>query len=310
MLKCLSKTVPFLLVLLIPLVAWAAGATKLAFTQAVYADSQGGGLRYPEGVSCGADSFWVADSGNGRLHKYALQNGTAVAGKDVVFAEISQINSLDGVYPIRIHQNSKGELFVLDGKHHRLLRLDPEGQFKGVVEVKGVPGKATIIPKSFAIGQGDGILILDIFSKRILVLDPQGQFQQQIAFPPTDGFFSDLTVSPQGDLLLLDSVKKAVLRKDSKGETFSSMSDKLTEYMNFPVSIITDARGRIFLVDQYGSGIVILGQDGTYLGRQLGMGWAESFLYYPADACVTEQNDFIVADRNNSRVQVYKLLEK
>lgn len=309
MLKFLFKTLPFILVLALPALAWS-GPGKLAYTLAVYTDSQGKGMKQPAGVSCDGSSFWVADSGNRRLLHYSLQNKAAMPVQEIVFADNPQKEDLNDVYPIKMHQNSKGELFVLDGKYHRILHLDSQGKFKNVVEAKGLPGKATVIPKSFAIDKNDNLLILDIFSSRILLLDSQGKYLQQISFPPTYGFFFDLTVNANGDLLLLDSVKKAVLQKTSVSETFSAMSEDLTEYMNFPTSITTDAKGRIFLVDQYGSGIVILSQDGSYLGRQLGMGWDESFLYYPSDACITGENDFIIADRNNNRVQVYKLLEK
>lgn len=309
MMRFLSKTLPFFLMLALPALAWP-GTAKLAYTLAVYVDSHGEGMMQPGGVSCDGSSFWVADSGNRRLLNYSLQNKVASPTKEIIFADNPPKDALNDVYPVKIHQNSKGDLFVLDGKYRRILHLDSDGGFKNVVEAKGLPGKVPVIPKSFVIDKNDNLLILDIFSSRILLLDPQGKYFQQIAFPPTYGFFSDLAVNSKGDLFLLDSVKKAVLQKASGSETFSAMSEELIEYMNFPTSITTDAKGRIFLVDQYGSGIVILSQEGAYLGRQLGMGWNESFLYYPSDACITEENDFVIADRNNNRVQVYKLVEK
>jgi len=61
-------------------------------------------------------------------------------------------------------------------------------------------------------------------------------------------------------------------------------------------------------VDQNGGGVVVLGQDGSYRGRQLGMGWKEGLLYYPSQMCVSGGEIAVIADRENSRVQVFKLV--
>ena len=63
------------------------------------------------------------------------------------------------------------------------------------------------------------------------------------------------------------------------------------------------------MVDQYGSGIIILGSDGSFQGRQSGMGWKESLLRYPSQVCTNNSNDLFIADRNNSRVQIFSPLE-
>jgi len=40
----------------------------------------------------------------------------------------------------------------------------------------------------------------------------------------------------------------------------------------------------------------------------LAIGWKEGLLYYPSQMCVTGGEVAVIADRENSRVQVYKLL--
>jgi hypothetical protein len=35
----------------------------------------------------------------------------------------------------------------------------------------------------------------------------------------------------------------------------------------------------IYIVDENGDGIVVLGRDGSFVGRQLSMGWNEGLLY-------------------------------
>ncbi len=78
----------------------------------------------------------------------------------------------------------------------------------------------------------------------------------------------------------MEAQGKAMVFSASKdSNSFSPLTKSLREYLNFPTSITTDSRGTIYVVDENGSSIVILGQDGSYLGRQLAMGWNEGMLY-------------------------------
>jgi hypothetical protein len=95
--------------------------------------------------------------------------------------------------------------------------------------------------------------------------------------------------------------------KDSN--SFSPFTKNLREYLNFPTSITTDTRGTIFIVDENGSGIVILGQDGSFQGRQLNMGWNEGLLYFPSQMCINDKGEVFIADRGNSRVQIFTLVK-
>jgi hypothetical protein len=71
--------------------------------------------------------------------------------------------------------------------------------------------------------------------------------------------------------------------------------------------LTTDNRGTIYIVDENGGGIVILGVDGTFVGRQLTMGWTEGLLYYPSQICINGKGEVFIADRGNSRVQIFML---
>lgn len=96
-------------------------------------------------------------------------------------------------------------------------------------------------------------------------------------------------------------------QKDFRG--FSPLTKSLREYLNFPTSILADNKGTIYIVDENGGGIVILGQDGSYLGRQLTMGWNEGMLYYPSQMRTNEKGEVFIADRGNSRVQIFTFVK-
>jgi hypothetical protein len=144
---------------------------------------------------------------------------------------------------------------------------------------EGIPSPSTFVPRSFKIDRNDNIYILDIFSGRVIVLSPEGKYQKQIPFPKNYGFFSDLSVDSKGTLSLIDCVKAMVFSAAKDSNSFSPLTKSLREYLNFPTSITTDTRGTIYIVDENGSGIVVLGKDGSFVGRQLSMGWNEGLLY-------------------------------
>ena len=289
-------------ILLLPVKSFSAETVKFRHLQSIYFDEKQGGLKQPEGVACNEKGLLiVGDTGNDRLLRYSYNDRSLKAGAEIKVQQLSN--------PIRIQMNSKGEIFALDGKKRRILRLNPDGTFKGYVDAEGIPSPSAFVPRSFKIDRNNNIYILDIFSARVLALNSEGKYQKQIPFPKDYGFFSDLAVDSKGTLLLIDCVKAMVFSAPKDSNTFSPLTKDLREYLNFPTSITTDNRGTVYVVDQNGSGIVILGQDGSFQGRQLNMGWNEGLLYFPSQMCINDNGEVFIADRDNSRVQIFSLVK-
>ncbi len=289
-------------ILLLPLNSFSAETFKLRYLQSVYFDDKGGGIKQPEGVACDEKSgLVVGDTGNDRLLRYTLEERSVKGGAQIKIPELSR--------PIRIQINSKGEIFALDGKKRRIVRINPDGSFKGYVDPEGMPSPSAFVPRSFKIDRNDNIYILDIFTGRVLILNPEGKYQKQIPFPKEYGFFSDLSVDLKGNIFLIDCVKAMVFSAPKDSNAFSPLTKSLREYLDFPVSLTTDSRGTIYIVDENGCGIVVLGQDGSFLGRQLSMGWNEGLLNFPSQISVSEKGEIFIADRGNSRVQIFTLVK-
>jgi len=289
-------------ILLLPLNSFGAETVRLKYLQSVYSDDRGGGIKQPEGVACNDKSvFVIGDTGNDRLLRYTLEEKSLKAGTEI---KIPQLAS-----PIRIQINSKGEIFALDGKKRRVVRINSDGSFKGYVDPEGVPSPAAFVPRSFKLDRNDNIYLLDIFTGRVLILNPEGKYQKQIPFPKEYGFFSDLSVDSKGNILLIDCVKAMVFSAPKDSNSFSALTKSLREYLDFPTSLTTDSRGTIYIVDEDGSGIVVLGQDGSFLGRQLSMGWTEGLLNFPSQISMNEKGEIFIADRGNSRVQIFTLVK-
>lgn len=274
-------------------------ARKVRWIASVYEGTEGVGLKYPEGVACGQQQLFVADTGNSRLLRFGYEGELITPEAEFPLPKSS---------PIAVQVNSKGDLYVLDGRDRRILRLSSTGEARGTLVPRGLPSPAEIVPRSFRIDGNDNIYILDIFSDRVLVLDADGGYLRQIAFPESFGFFSDVSVDSKGNVLILDSVEAVVYSARATADRFLPLTDGMKDYMNFPTSLATDSGGVIYLVDQHGSGLAVVGADGSFLGRRLGMGWKESRLYYPSQICIDEDDRFFIADRSNSRVQFFSLV--
>jgi len=289
-------------ILLLSLDSFGAETVKFKYLQSIYFDDKGGGLKQPEGVACNDKSVLViGDTGNDRLLRYTLEEKSLKPGAEIKIPQLSN--------PIRVQVNSKGEIFALDGKKRRIVRLNPDGSFKSYVDPEGVPSPAAFVPRSFKLDRNDNIYLLDIFTGRVLILNSEGKYQNQIPFPKDMGFFSDLAVDWRGNILLIDCVKATVFSSAKGSNSFSPLTKALREYLDFPTSLTTDSRGTIYIVDKDGSGIVIIGQDGSFLGRQLTMGWNEGLLYFPTQMCLNGKGEAFIADWGNSRVQIFTLVK-
>jgi sugar lactone lactonase YvrE len=274
---------------------------RFRFVAAISFDEKGIGIRQPEGVACNDRSaLIVADTGNDRLLRYTVDDRTIKPAGEVKVPELS--------YPIRVQMSSKGDIFALDGKRRRIARFSPGGEYRDAVVPEGVPSPASFVPRSFKIDRNDNIYVLDIFSARVLVLGPDGKYQRHLDLPKDAGFISDLAVDGKGSVFLVDSVNATVSVAPKDAKAFSPLGKSLREYLSFPTYITTDSRGVLYLVDENGAGVVMLGQDGSFLGRQLVMGWTEGLLYYPSQMCINEKGEIFIADRGNSRVQAFSVV--
>jgi hypothetical protein len=301
MIQYLMKAFAVMIILFVPLSSFGAETYKLRHIASVYYDSKGGGIRLPEGIACSEKALLiVADTGNSRLLRYTFQGSIVKGGEEIKIPELP--------YPLRVQINSAGEIFALDGKLRRIVRLNPDGTFKSYVDPVGLPFTSNVVPKSFRIDTSDNIYILDIFSDSILVLDPAGKYLKHISLPKDHGFISDLAVGTAGNIYLVDSVKAMVYSTSQESKEFSPLTGSMKEDMNFPASIIVDKSGVIYLADQTGGAITILGQDGSFRGHYLGFGWKDGLIRYPAQLCVTENEEIFIADRDNSRIQIFNLI--
>ncbi len=275
-----------------------ADSTRIRWVTSAYGDIEGRGLKNPEGVACSGKDLFVADTGNSRLLHYTYADKIMTA--KATFAIHKSI-------PIVVQVNSKGHLYYLDGRERRIVVLDAAGS-DSFLDPKGLPFSTDMVPKSFKIDSEDNFHILDIFSEKVVVLDSEGQYLRHLAFPEGFGSFSDLAVDSSGSVFLLDGVEAKIYSAGANADQFSPLTESLKEYANFPTSLATDEEGLIYVVDRNGSGLVLVDPNGSFLGRKVGSGWTEGLLHYPSQICITDEGNILIADRSNSRVQLFKVV--
>lgn len=276
----------------------AAEALKLRHVSTLYADAQAVPLSSPQGVGCGAgDRILVADSGNGRVLRVEVSGSLSRVTGIVKLPEIP--------YPIRVDGDPTGGLVVLDGRSRRLARVRADGSFGGWVDVPQAEGAAAPVIRSFAIGPKGSVLVADVAGRRVVQIAAAGALERSIELPAGMRGLTDLAVDGRGSILALDGVGRRVwvMRPGESG--FSPMSDSLSQDLDFPAALDADTSGRVLVADLNGGGVVMLGPDGSFRGRQSAFGWKEGFMRYPSDLCVGGHGLVAVADRENNRMQVF-----
>jgi sugar lactone lactonase YvrE len=255
-------------------------------------------LNAPEGVACGDDgTVAVADTGNHRLVLYRYADGIWSGGAEVKIPELP--------YPTRLQMDSKGNILALDRKTKKIVRLNAKGALVNVMEFKGLDGGGAVVPAGLALDRADNLYVLDVAGSRVVVADPLGAVTRQVALPAVNGLFTGLAVDSAGTIFALEGTEGAVWSAAASAAAFAPLGKAMKDYMNFGSFITANNKGTLVVVDQNGHGVVLLGTDGSYRGRQLAMGWSEGYVYYPTQLCLTSTGTAVVADRGNNRVQLF-----
>ncbi len=261
----------------------------------IYIDAKEGALSAPEGVACTDSGYLVvADTGNHRLVTYAYKDGRLSGGAEVKLAQLT--------VPLRAQVDTKGNVLALDGKTRKVVRVGANGTFEAWIQPKDVKGE--VVVGAFKLDPSDAVYLLDVAGKRVVVTDMAGKVAREIPLPPESGVVTDIAVDQAGILYAVDAVNAVVWSAEKGATSFKPLTKSLKDRMSFPAYLAV-GRGRLFLVDQYGSGIVLLGLDGSYQGRQLSIGWSDGLVNYPAQICLREDGVAFVADRFNNRVQAF-----
>jgi len=298
--RIVARLVLFAWLCAAPTASGAAEVVKLQHAATLYADDKGVPLRFPQGVGCRAgEILLVADSGNGRILRFRVSGAMALTIGEVKLAEIP--------YPTRVDGDPAGNLVVLDGKSRRLARVKPDGSFGGFIDIPAQPQGPTPSALAFAWAVDGRLFVLDAAGRRVVVLAPGGEVERTVALLGETAILTDVAVDARGSIYALDAVGRSVLVARPGDPALAPWSRSLAEDLDFPGALAVDSAGRVFVADQNGGGILTLGLDGSFRGRQSSYGWRDGYLRYPTGLCAGQDGTLVVADRENQRVQVFRV---
>jgi DNA-binding beta-propeller fold protein YncE len=270
---------------------------KLRPMKPIYVDSLGAGIKNPEGVAFdGASRLVVADTGNRRFVLYDVTKDSISPSSEIRLGQIP--------VPVRVRFDSSGEILALDEKNRRIARIGADGSFKGFVEIEPASGSRSTFVKAFDVDADDNLYVLETSGSRIVVFDGGGDLRRTIEFAPEVEFLSDLTVDSSGAVFAVDSVARRVFVARKGDGVLAPLTESMGADMAFPTAIAADGAGYLYISDRGGSGIVVLGDNGSFQGRHSSRGRSQGFLWHPAGLDATDEFLF-VADRGNHRVQVF-----
>jgi len=279
----------------------AAEPVRLRALPSLYEDGKGTGLRAPESVAFdGAKRLAVADTGNGRIVLFDVAGGKITPGTEIRLPEIPS--------PLQARFAPDGGLLVLDGRLKKIARLTAAGAFKSYLAVQEESARGPLMPRSFRVAADGAIVLLDVGQARVVVVGPDDRVRRQIPFPKDARGLSDLALDARGTVYALESVGRRVLVARPDDAAFAPLA-ALQADVAFPTALSVDGLGRLAIADQTGGGIVFLGTDGSFRGRQSAMGWKEGLLRSPSGLAAGPPGLLFVADRGNNRVAVFAVSE-
>jgi sugar lactone lactonase YvrE len=274
---------------------------RLRVVPPMYVGGDGLGFLRPEGVACTADTLVVADTGNARLVRFTI------AGERI--NPVGAVRRPELPYPLRVRLDASGGILVLDGKTRKIERLSGDGTYEGAIEPADRDLADAIFVRSFDVDAAGRVLVLDTLGARVLVLARDGTVRRTVALPADHGFVSDLAVDAKGTVYLVDSVRSRIYVARPREEEASVLVESLGDEVLFPTSLTVDGRGRLWVLDQKGGNVVLLGPDGVVLARQAGDGWRDGLLRYPSGLCLDGSGTLFVADRENNRIHPFLVAE-
>jgi hypothetical protein len=282
----------------LPAVALGApGARGLNHQRTIYTDAAEVPLRNPEGVACDdRGAVVVADTGNARLLTFKWRDGSLDGGTQVKLPQLS--------YPVRVQIDTKGNVLALDRRSKRIVKVDERGAYAGFLDPKGASGAVAVA--AFKLDPADNAYLLDLAAARVLVVSPDGAITREVPLPKGARGITDVAAETGGKIFVVDGPSATVYAAEPSDKAFKAVSPSLKEMISFPVYLAAD-HGKLWVSDQNGHAVVRLGNDGSFQGRELALGWADGGLQYPGQLCVTAAGDVIVADRANNRVQIFAL---
>jgi DNA-binding beta-propeller fold protein YncE len=165
-----------------------------------------------------------------------------------------------------------------------------------------------VTPRALAIGADGATYVLDVRTPRVLVLDEAGALVRTIAFSEPPLSPADVAVGAAGEVWVADGLAGSLWLAEPGAGTAAVRARFDRDTVGLAHAVALDDQGRPLVVDRGRGRLVALERDGTRAGAILGAGWGQGELRYPGGIAIDERGNVFIADRENDRVQVFRLV--
>jgi DNA-binding beta-propeller fold protein YncE len=254
------------------------------------------------GIAVAGNYVYVADSGNSRIERFAL-DGSAPLQWGTNGGAPGQMR-----YPRGVAANAN-EVLVADDDNHRIEKFDPNGAFEKEAGSRGTGPGQFGFPYGVSLDAAGNAYVADDINHRIVKLDPElgfigawggfGSKPGQLAFPRA------LATAPAGTSYVADTANDRIQVFDPQGAYLRSFgaSGKSLSVLTAPLGLAADPSGGLLVSDSIGNRVERFspGTD-TFAGAWTRAGGHRADFNEPAGIAVDPRGVVYVADRENERV--------
>jgi DNA-binding beta-propeller fold protein YncE len=282
------------------------------------------------GVAVDKDrNIYVADTGNDRIvvfdrnGKYRFEFGGRGIAKPLPGGARTWRPGLLN-YPTGIDMGEDGLLYVADFRNDQVCVFRRDGTF-----VTRFPDPSAPTGRGSSGQDGRGIAVTDVVSRggtvyatdayQIFGFSTDGRLKRQFGAPGRgDGQLdhpNGIAIGADGLIIVSDSNHARVQAFTATGQVAwvfgtppLNASDQSERELGLPRGLCVAEDGSVYVADAFNSQIVRISPEGTLLGTWGDQGTGPGSFFFPNDI-ETLGAYFVVAEKENNRVQVVELLE-
>lgn len=263
-------------------------------------------LKSPDGVAVdqSTGNIYVSDTGNHRgvvfnssgrfLFKFGERKAKVGIEKKKLF------------FPLGLAVAKNGDIYVASTMASQVSVFDRRGRFKKEITLDR-PIRIKIFNDKLYVTTPGQIWVTDPKGKILKRWGTKGKDPGQFEFP------NGIDMDKQGNLFVSDSENMRIQILDKKGnlvgglgEPPKSMSD-VDRLFGLGAGLALDQRQRIYVADAFHHAIRVFSHDGDDLGEFGREGTEDGLFRYPSDIAYMGRDTFVVADKWNDRIQVFRL---
>ena len=208
----------------------------------------------------------------------------------------------------------EGDLYILDGVHHRVVVYDAEGRFRFQFGSRGNESGQLLYPLGIAVSPDAKVYVADSGNHRVQIFTPDGRpldvinLASEPSGEPPDP--TDVVVDPARDrMYIADNDNHCILVYNLAGRSFEALwggPGQGERQFRFPFFMDISPQGYLLVVEPINTRIQVLNPGGKFVNFIGGWGLKAGQLFRPKGVATYEDRVF-VTDSYLGCIQVFDM---